>query len=152
VHPSGYTQAAQIVFDFPLPVELVPLNVTHTALFDDQVRATLLSTPTPLRTTLVNLLTFFRDTYRDVFGFVAPPVHDALAVARVTHPHLFKGKRYRVDVELHGTHTAGTTIVDVWDHTKADDTHWGPGSKNVWIAEEVEVRIHAIYLKNADVF
>jgi uridine nucleosidase len=118
---------------------LIPLNVTHTALFAEPVRAAFLSTPTPLRATLDNLLTFFRDTYRDVYGFSAPPVHDALAVARVAHPELFKGKRHRVVVELHGMHTAGTTSVDIWDREKTDDSHWGPGSKNVWVAEEVDV-------------
>lgn len=39
---------------------------------------------TPLRTMLVDLLTFFANTYRDVFGIEAgPPLHDPLAVAAV---------------------------------------------------------------------
>lgn len=78
-----------------------------------------------------------------------PPVHDPLCVAYLTHPELFKGKRYRVDVELAGTFTAGTTSVDLWDYRLADLTafaedpssreSWGRFGKNVWVAEEVDV-------------
>lgn len=75
-------------------------------------------------------------------------MHDPLCIAYLSHPHLFKGTRYRVDVEVHGTHTAGTTSVDLWGYRDAalvdmDDptsrASWGRNGKNVWVAEQVDV-------------
>lgn len=61
-----------------------------------------------------------------VFGFVdGPPVHDPLCIAFLlaeSHPNLFKGKRYRVDVETAGTHTAGTTVVDLYNYREKELT------------------------------
>lgn len=125
---------------------------------------------TPLRHTLSTLLNFFRETcsssrsaFREsasladlpprssdlkVFGFEAPPVHDPLCVAYLSHPHLFKGTRFRVDIETIGRYTTGTTSVDLWDYrgpelTAMDDPEsrasWGRHGRNVWVAEEVDV-------------
>lgn len=83
-----------------------------------------------------------------VFGFESPPVHDPLCIAYLSHPHLFKGTRFRVDVETIGRHTAGTTSVDLWGYRDAELTamedpesraSWGRFGKNVWVAEEVDV-------------
>ncbi|GAA5833486.1 hypothetical protein JCM9279_001540 [Rhodotorula babjevae] len=157
--------AASIVFDAPVPVVLCPLNLTHTALFTPAIHRQLLEglpshfpptpplTPTngsttlpraltPLRHTLSTNLTFFAEAYKRKYGMEGPPLHDALTVAFVTHPELFKGKRYRVDVELTGTHTLGATVVDLWEYQKAtldnDEGNWGRNGKNVFILEEVD--------------
>lgn len=107
---------------------MVPLNVTHTNLFSPANNSILLATQpdllsvhstgasTQLRHTLSTLLNFFAETYETVFGFSeGPPVHDPLCVAFLSHPELFKGRRCRVDVELDGEHTKGTTVVDLWE-------------------------------------
>lgn len=161
---------------------MVPLNLTHTNLFSPAHHASLLSNPplaipsvhssgarTPLRHTLSTLLSFFASTYASVFGFTdGPPVHDPLCVAWLSHPELFKGKRYRVDVELVGKETAGTTVVDLWEVGRArllmsllpccdsllslssllqykkaevdqNPSNWGRTGKNVLILEAVDV-------------
>ena len=46
--------------------------------------------PTPFRELITLLLMFFATTYRDVFGFDDPPLHDPCAVAYVIAPQLFK--------------------------------------------------------------
>jgi uridine nucleosidase len=61
-----------------------------------------------------------------------------LTVAYVAHPELFKTTRYRVDVELSGTHTSGETVVDIWNYRKTDDT-WGHTGKNCLVAKELDV-------------
>jgi inosine-uridine nucleoside N-ribohydrolase len=58
----------------------------------------------------VELLTFFAGSYRRVFGFDAPPLHDPVAVARVIDPTVMEAN---VAVELTGTHTRGATVVDL---------------------------------------
>ncbi|KAF9226893.1 uridine nucleosidase [Gyrodon lividus] len=143
-------EAAQIVVDCPLKTVMVPLNVTHTAIANRSIHTRLCSSngndshtsdlpSTNLRTMMSSLITFFGDAYREVFGFdEGPPLHDALTIAYVSNPGLFKSKRYRVDVELHGQHTTGETVVDTWDYRKCDDT-WGPTGKNCLVLESLEV-------------
>jgi inosine/uridine nucleosidase len=56
---------------------------------------------------------FFTGSYRRVFGFDAPPLHDPVAVARVIEPALVPVVTANVAVELAGTHTRGATVVDL---------------------------------------
>lgn len=71
--------------DAPYPVVMVPLEVTHTALATDQVLDRIRAMRTPFSEMVVDLLTFFKDTYEEVFNFRdGPPVHDACAVAYVS--------------------------------------------------------------------
>ncbi|TNY19575.1 uridine nucleosidase [Rhodotorula diobovata] len=163
--------AASILFDAEVPVVMAPLNVTHTALFRTHDHHKLLVPPsalpslpettpdatanpakahTPLRHTMSTLLTFFASTYSAVFNFQdGPPVHDALCIAYLARPEIFQGKRYRVDVELQGEHTTGTTVVDLWEYKKDELTEfkkdpdsrasWGRLGKNVFVLEELDV-------------
>jgi uridine nucleosidase len=61
-----------------------------------------------------------------------------LAIAYVSRPDLFNGKRYRVDVELSGTHTSGETVADVWNYRNCDNS-WGSNGKNCIVTEIVKV-------------
>ncbi|GAA6020199.1 hypothetical protein JCM10207_004366 [Rhodosporidiobolus poonsookiae] len=174
--------ATSIVFDAEVPVIMAPLNVTHTALFRTSDHSTLLvppsalpslpettpdaSTPakahTPLRHTLSTLLTFFAQTYATVFAFHdGPPVHDALCIAWLVHPEMFKGKRYRVDVEIEGKWTQGTTSVDLynyrdeeltaWKEDPESKASWGRFGKNVYVLEELDVpAFWALFQKAVD--
>lgn len=131
---------------------MIPINVTHTAIVTKEMHAQLLSplaalstngilpsSSTNLRHTLSTVISFFADSYKSVFGFDdGPPLHDALTVAYVSCPELFRTIRYHVDVELTGTHSTGETIVDVWNYRSCDDT-WGPDGKNCLVAQSVEV-------------
>ncbi|GAA5876166.1 hypothetical protein JCM16303_007042 [Sporobolomyces ruberrimus] len=132
-----------------LPV-VQPLNVTHQALFRPHDNERLLQSQTPLRHSLSTLLNFFAQTYETVFDFKdGPPVHDPLCIAFIARPDLFKGKRYRVDVELEGKWTAGTTSVDLWEYRKHElaawntdpDSResWGKWGKNVYVLEQLDV-------------
>lgn len=90
---------------------------------------------TPLRHTLSTLLTFFAQTYRDVFNFQdGPPIHDALVIAYIARPEIFQGKVYRVDVERSEGSTKGALIVDVYG-TKPNAT------KNVVVAENLDASL-----------
>lgn len=160
-HLVHLAEAAQIVLDAPVKKTMIPLNVTHTAIVTRAVHARLLSpafsvlsptgsmnagaalprASTPLRHMLSTLIGFFTDSYRSTFGFVdGPPLHDALTVAYVARPELFACRRFRVDVELGGTHTAGETVVDVWNYRACDDS-WGSSGKNCMVADKVDVRL-----------
>ncbi|KZV82359.1 uridine nucleosidase [Exidia glandulosa HHB12029] len=132
-------EAAQIVLELPIPKVMIPLNVTHTAIFTTAHMERLNPTLTPLRHTLSTLLFFFAHAYRDVFGFLeGPPLHDALTIAYLVKPELFTGKRQHVDIELHGERTAGETVVDVWDYLKIDAS-WGRTGRNCFVTETLDV-------------
>ncbi|MFJ5829030.1 nucleoside hydrolase [Streptomyces sp. NPDC093089] len=106
-------EAADIVFRSGLPVTMFGLNATH------QVRATadvverIAALGTPLSALCVDLLTYFASTYREVYGFDAPPLHDPLTVAHLIDPSLASLVKAAVTVELDGTHTRGATVVDL---------------------------------------
>jgi purine nucleosidase len=105
-------EAADVVFSSGLPVTMCGLNVTHQALATEAVLDRLRGLATPLAETVVRLLGFFRDRYRDLWGLPAPPVHDPVAVTRVIDPELVSCEEAHVAVELHGTHTRGATVCD----------------------------------------
>ncbi|KAJ7639215.1 uridine nucleosidase [Roridomyces roridus] len=156
--------AAQIVLDAPVKKTMIPINVTHTAIVTPAVHARLLSpnssyhpnAPLPqaatnLRHTLSTLISFFADSYKSTFGFNdGPPLHDALTVAYVSHPELFRTIRYRVDVEVTGTHTSGETVVDMWNYQACDEHSWGAGAKNCLVAQAVDL-FHSCILRGDEV-
>jgi inosine-uridine nucleoside N-ribohydrolase len=76
------------------------------------VRERLAGVGGPLATTVVDLLGFFRDRYRERWGLDAPPVHDPVALARVLDPGLVGCVDAHVAIELHGAHTRGATVCD----------------------------------------
>lgn len=144
-------EAAQIVLDAPVKTVMIPINVTHTAIVTSTIHSRLRSPHLPLldgvlahpstnlRSTLSSVISFFAGTYKSTFGFdQGPPLHDALTITYVSHPELFKAQRFRVDVELHGKHTAGETVVDVWNYRRCDDS-WGSNGKNCVVAQSVQV-------------
>lgn len=106
-------EAADIVIGSGVPVTLCGLNVTHRALATPAVLDRIAALDTPLARICVDLLTFFSASYRRVFGFDAPPLHDPVAVAHVIDPAIVPTASAHVAVELTGTHTRGATVVDL---------------------------------------
>lgn len=149
--------SAQIVFNAPTKKTMIPINVTHTAIVTEAIHRRLLSqnldsstsrvlpkASTNLRHTLSTIITFFADSYRSTFGFHdGPPLHDALTIAYVACRDLFTSTRYRVDVELTGSHTTGETVVDLWNYKDVDDT-WGRTGRNCLVATSLNVN-HSLF-------
>ncbi|EKM74890.1 hypothetical protein AGABI1DRAFT_123493 [Agaricus bisporus var. burnettii JB137-S8] len=149
--------ATQIVLDCPVKVTMIPINVTHTAIATHEIQYRLLTNSTApsvlaqelppaktrLRHTLNTIITFFASTYKSVFQFhTGPPLHDALTIAYIQNPDLFKGKRYRVDVELNiGGHCMGETVVDVWDYRACRENTWGREGKNCFVVQDIDVPV-----------
>jgi inosine-uridine nucleoside N-ribohydrolase len=106
-------EAADIVIGSGLPVTMCGLNVTHRALATGDVVHRIAALGTPLARICVDLLTFFSASYRRVFGFEAPPLHDPVAVARVIDPAIVTTVEANVAVELAGAHTRGATVIDL---------------------------------------
>ncbi|MFE7776388.1 nucleoside hydrolase [Streptomyces sp. NPDC057445] len=106
-------EAADIVFRSGLPVTMCGLNVTHQALATPDVVARFEGLGTELGSICAELLTYFASTYRRLWGFEAPPLHDPVAVARVIDASIVQCAEASVAVELRGQHTRGATVVDL---------------------------------------
>lgn len=106
-------EAASAVFASGIPITMVPLEATHRALATPAVMARISAIGSPLAEIAVELLGFFAETYRRVFGFASPPVHDPCAVAWLIDATLAPTRRMRVDIETRGEFTYGRTVCDV---------------------------------------
>jgi inosine-uridine nucleoside N-ribohydrolase len=91
-----------------------PLEVTHQALATPAVTSRLRAANRPVATFAADLLVFFENSYRNVFGFPAAPVHDPCAVAAVIDPTILHAYDMHVEIETKGEWTVGRTVCDVY--------------------------------------
>ena len=124
-------EAADIVLRSGLPLIMSGLNVTHQALATPEILARISALDTELAHVIVDLLTFFAETYRDVFGMPDPPVHDPVALAIIIDMTVAKLVAAPVSVELVGSLTRGATVVDLYGTTGQQ--------ANVEVAMELDV-------------
>lgn len=110
-------EAADVVVNAGVPVTLVPLEVTHLALATEPVLDRIAALDTPVARMSDALLRFFTDTYREVFGFPAPAVHDPCAVAAVIDPSIVPTRHLNVAIDTASALSAGRTVVDVYGTT-----------------------------------
>ena len=122
-------EAAQIVFDSGLEITMVPLEVTHTVLVGKDI-LNRIGRHSQMRRKMADLLLFFENTYRNVFGFNAPPLHDPVAIFYVVEPGSFQTQTMRVDVERSNPLSRGQTICDSFNRNS--------GIKNVQVALRVD--------------
>ena len=73
---------------------MVPLEVTHTALATPAVLQRIMQRQTPFLLLMQKLLLFFAQTYKEVFSFEHPPLHDPLAVFYVACPSAFTVRQH----------------------------------------------------------
>lgn len=110
-------EAAQIVFRSGIPITMCGLDVTHKALVFQRDIERLRSLGNKSGIAAAELMDFFSIFYREnrseLDGGAA--LHDPCAIAWLLDPGMFASKPCFVDVEVNGTLTAGTTVVDFYD-------------------------------------
>jgi inosine-uridine nucleoside N-ribohydrolase len=109
-------EAIDVVLRSGVRFTMVGLNLTHQAQATPEVVARIRAIDTPVSDAVVGWLTFFADTYNEIFG-LWPPVHDPCALALAVDPTLVRCVDARLDVELDGPHTRGATVVDLYGRT-----------------------------------
>src|SRR5918995_110115 len=109
-------EAAREVFESGLPITMSGLDVTHRAGAHPSERERLRSLGRH-GGVVAELLEFFAATYERIYGFDAPPLHDAVAVAAVMEPALLETRPMRVDVECESELTRGETVCDFYGVT-----------------------------------
>jgi pyrimidine-specific ribonucleoside hydrolase len=113
-------EAAAIVFKSGVPITMCGLDVTHKALvFQDDIER-FRAIGNRSGKVVAELMDFFSIYYRrerpELEGGAA--LHDPCAIAWLIDPSMFTTKPCYVDVEVAGTLTAGTTVVDFFDVLK----------------------------------
>jgi pyrimidine-specific ribonucleoside hydrolase len=109
-------EAAREVFESGLPITMSGLDVTHRAGAGPPERGSLRSLGRH-GGVVAELLEFFAATYERIYGFDAPPLHDAVAVAAVMDPALLETRPMRVEVECESELTRGETVCDFYGVT-----------------------------------
>jgi inosine-uridine nucleoside N-ribohydrolase len=110
-------EAAREVFESGLQITMSGLDVTHQAGAGPAERERLRSIGR-VGVAAAELLEYFAVTYERVYGFDAPPLHDAVAVAAVLEPALLQTRPMRVDVECESELTRGETVCDFYGVTR----------------------------------
>ena len=105
-------EAAAIVFESGIPIQMSGLDVTHQALVLPADIARLEDLGTRPGRVFADLIRFFAVHHRDRYGWDGPPIHDAVAVAWLADPTLVAGRPLRIDVETAGVHSRGRTVAD----------------------------------------
>jgi pyrimidine-specific ribonucleoside hydrolase len=107
--------ALNIVLKSGLPIRMVGLNLTHQALATPEVVARMKAMDHIIGRTCGGWMGFFGSSYRSVWSFDSPPVHDPCTVAALIDPSLVTWQESFVAVETRGEWTQGTTVVDLHD-------------------------------------
>ncbi|HZR56159.1 MAG TPA: nucleoside hydrolase [Terriglobales bacterium] len=103
-------EAARIVFQSGIPVNMVGLDVTRkTSLTEEHVR-TLEAAQNPISQGAAKIARNAINHNREQGFLVGPNMHDSLAVASFLDPSVVTWKDYYVDVETMGELTAGETL------------------------------------------
>ncbi len=109
--------AAQIVFDFGVPITVFPLDVTHQVhLLRDRLDAEAGNRDDRLTRFILDstlAVTEFDSAFEEFYG---THLHDPLTVIYLTHPEFFETVETRVAVETEGSLTQGATIAELRPH------------------------------------
>lgn len=106
-------EALQEIIDSGLPIRMVGLNLTHQALAIPEVVERMTNMDHDIGKTCAEWMGFFGSSYRSVWSFDSPPVHDPCTVAALIDPSLIEWARTFLAVELEGKWTRGETITDI---------------------------------------
>jgi purine nucleosidase/pyrimidine-specific ribonucleoside hydrolase len=109
-------EAARRVFESGIPLAMIGLDVTHRALATP-AHADAMRASGGVGKTVAELLDFYGRYHREQYGWSGSPIHDAVAVAAVSHPQLLRTQRVHVDVETQSELSRGRTLVDLWGRT-----------------------------------
>ncbi|CAE7862136.1 iunH [Symbiodinium sp. KB8] len=141
----------------PVPVVMLPLEVTHTALVTEDVLSRINALPGPtgaapsrFAALIASLLVFFRDSYLHVEGMPDPPLHDPCAVAAVIDPTKFDFTHAHVFIDTHSLVSPGATVADLRNVYRLPSN-----ARNAYVSSSMDVKwfwevmLHALEAANA---
>ena len=123
-------EALETVLGSGLRTRMVGLNLTHQALATPEVVERMWALPKGLGEVVASWMGFFGGSYRKIWNFSSPPVHDPCTIAALIDPSLIHWNHAFVAVETKGEFTRGATVVDL-------DKRWPDRAANVEVAMEL---------------
>ena len=106
--------AAHEVFQFDVPMHIVPLDATHQVILTgERLQAEIDKRDSPISNFLKDSTQACMEFYHQHVGFWGLHIHDALPIGMLTHPGYFESVDAYVQVETEGTLTDGMTIADL---------------------------------------
>ena len=103
--------AAHEVFQFNVPIHIVPLDATHQIILTgERLHAETDKHPDRISRFLKDATQACMEFYRQHVGFWGFHIHDALPIGMLTHPDYFESVPAHVQVETEGTLTSGMTV------------------------------------------
>lgn len=105
-------EALDAVINSEIPLKMVGLNLTHQALATPEIIARMQTMQHSIGRICGEWMGFFGSSYRAVWNFDSPPVHDPCTIAALIEPNLITWQDCFLAVETEGKWTRGTTVVD----------------------------------------
>ncbi len=109
--------AAHVVFSSGVPLTMIPLDATHSALMSRAWMADLGAVDTQVARATVAMLEFYERFDMERYGTEGGPLHDPCTIVYLLRPDLFETRFCHVAVEIASELTMGMTVVDWWDAT-----------------------------------
>ena len=106
--------AAHVVLTSGVPVTMIPLDATHSALMNQEWIDSLRALGTPVGIAAAEMLDFYERFDTDKYGSSGGPLHDPCTIAYLLHPELFETRYCNVRIEIGSPITMGMTVVDWW--------------------------------------
>ncbi len=106
-------EAAAVVFASGVPIWMVGYNVTRETGFEQRDIDRMRAAGRRTASTIADLMQFYLDGQRRVFGLEIAPMHDVCAIFPFVAPELITYVHTAVQIELSGAHTRGMTVCDL---------------------------------------
>lgn len=106
-------ESAQIVFGSGVPITMIGLDATHQALATLDVSKQMRALRSKVGDFVAELLDYFGRTYKEMFNFEYPPVHDVCCIVYCIEPEVFHCKYLNVAIETKGELSYGMTLIDI---------------------------------------
>ena len=105
-------EAAKVVFESKVPIVMTGLDLTYQAIADNEVIERIKNIDNRVANLSVKLIELLGQTYKEIYGFDHPPLHDPCTVAKVIDEDVFTTRNLRVDIETKSELTRGRTVCD----------------------------------------
>ncbi len=109
--------AADVVFRSGVPIVVMPLDLTHSALTSRARVEAFRAVGRPAAVATAELLDFFERFDVEKYGTEGGPLHDPNVIAYLLRPELYQGRHINVEVEISSELTMGMTVADWWGVT-----------------------------------
>lgn len=91
-------EAAAIVFNCGIRVNVIPLEVSHTVLITEEIFEEFALMKSEFSKKLIKLMRYFQIKYKESQNFEFPVAHDPCTIYYLLHPEDFKGQNAHVEI------------------------------------------------------